>query len=81
MNKVSRGMFLICLLSYIPLGWGADNYFSCNTSKGGVSLKTDDHKLIYEMKKIKVMRSHFHHLLLNTKSFCIITIQGFRLII
>lgn len=53
MNKVSRGIFIICLLSYIPLGWGADNYFSCNTSKGDISLKTDDHKLIYEMKKNK----------------------------
>ncbi len=51
MNKVNRRVFIICLLSYIPLGWGADNYFSCNTSKGALSLKIDGNKIIYEMKK------------------------------
>lgn len=51
MNRVVNIFFLSGFLSFSSLSWGADDYFTCNTSKGVLSLRNDAGQLIYKMEK------------------------------
>lgn len=50
MNKTNKSLYLICLLFVLRSSCAANDYISCETSKGTLSLRSDFGNLIYEMK-------------------------------
>ena len=50
MNKVNKVMMIGCLLAVSCYSEAAENYFSCNTAKGLLSLKINSNRLVYKME-------------------------------
>lgn len=49
MKKVNNTLIITILLCYSSLAWPTENYFTCKTSKGILSLNGDANKLVYEI--------------------------------
>ncbi|MBE3287137.1 hypothetical protein [Enterobacter cloacae complex sp. P31C] len=50
MKRVNSILLISGLLSLSSFALGAENYFSCSTSKGELSLQSNSDQLVYEMK-------------------------------
>lgn len=50
MNKVNAGLVVSTLLSITFSSFASNNYFTCNTAKGRLSLEIDENHLVYEMQ-------------------------------
>lgn len=50
MKKVNKMMVIVFLLSISSFSEATENYFSCSTVKGDLSLRISSNDLIYEMK-------------------------------